>query len=131
MSEYEHSIVVEAAPEAVFDFVSDIQNSPVSIPAALPSNTQSLAEARATDGWVRIYAGEYLLEWGSDGDQSYSGWLQIEEMDDDISEITMHLSYPSRLDFSEAAVRQELLSAMQRIKERVERRPQSLDTLSL
>jgi hypothetical protein len=126
MSEYEHSIVVEAAPEAVFDFVTNIQNAPILISS--PSSAQTPETERAPSGWMRVYPGEYLMEWGSDGDQFYSGWLQIDEMDDTFSEITMHLSYPSRLDMGAASVDRDLQSAMQTIKQQVERRLLSSDT---
>ena len=124
MSEYEHSIVVEAAPEAVFDFVTNIQNAQILVSPS--TATPNFDEGRAP-GWMRVYPGEYLMEWGSDGEHFFSGWLQIDEMDDTFSEITMHLSYPSRLDLGAASVHQDLESAMQVIKEQVERSPRNAD----
>ena len=121
MSEYEHSIVVEAAPETVFDFVTNIQNARILISAPNSAPDHDFQNGQTPAGWMRVYPGEYLMEWGADGEHFHSGWLQIDEMDDSFSEITMHLSYPSRLDLGAASVHRELLSAMQTIKEQVER----------
>ena len=131
MSEYEHSTVVEAAPETVFDFVSNAQNSSLLVPAAYQSETRGPSDPTLYDGWLRIHPGEYLMEWGRDGQRSYSGWLQIEEMGDGVAEITMHLSFPSHPDMDTASAEQDLLRAMHAIKEQIERQPLRSETFEL
>jgi hypothetical protein len=33
------------------------------------------------------------MEWGSDGERGYSGWLQVSEVDDDSCDVTVHLAF--------------------------------------
>lgn len=127
MSEYEQSLVIEAAPETVFDFVSDTKNVPIFVTTALQNETQANDTALPPGDWIRVHPGEYLMEWGSDGERAYSGWLQIEEIGDDASELITHLSFPGYLSVSSESVHQELLAAMHAVKERVEHLPCSLN----
>jgi ribosome-associated toxin RatA of RatAB toxin-antitoxin module len=102
--EYEDTLTVEASPQAVFDFVSDVANLPKYLPTTHHAEPQQGERVRVqgeaaghrydSDGWFRADRTEYRLEWGSDGENLYSGWLEIDEgTDPDSCTVTVHLSF--------------------------------------
>ncbi len=112
MAEYEHSLSVQASPDAVFRFVSDIRNLPRYLPTTHQAEAQGEGRVRVrgeagghaydSDGYFRADATKHRLEWGSDGENNYSGWLQIEEgRDGGASNVTVHLSFAPRPDLAQ------------------------------
>lgn len=105
MPEYERSLFVNASPRALFDFVSDVGNMPLYLPTTHHAAAQGEGRVRVqgeagghpydSDGYLRFEATEYRMEWGSDGENRYSGWLEIDG-DDGGSEVTVHLSFTPR-----------------------------------
>lgn len=103
-------MTVQAAPEAVFGFVSDVRNLPRYLPTTHHAEPQGPDRVRVrgeagghtydSDGYFRVDASEHRLEWGSDGENRYSGWLEIEEGQAGASEITVHLSFAPRPDLT-------------------------------
>lgn len=101
MAEYEHSMTINAAPDAVFDFVADIGNLPKYLPTTKSAQAQGKdrvqvqGEAQGhqynADGYLRADRPNLRLEWGAD-EQYYSGFLQIEEQDTNASQVTVHIS---------------------------------------
>ena len=107
MAEYESSLPVNASPDAVFDFVSDIGNLPKYLPTTHHAEAQGSNRVRVqgeanghkydSDGRFHADATEHRLEWGSDGETAYNGWLEIEGAGDE-SLVTVHLSFTPRPD---------------------------------
>jgi uncharacterized membrane protein len=105
MSEYQRTMVIEAQADDVFDFVSDIKNLPSYLPTVRSATLQSGDRIRVQgeaggkryddDGYFRIDKEARRLEWGSDGENQYSGWMQVEEGVEEVftSRVSVHLSY--------------------------------------
>ncbi len=135
MAEYERSQVIAAAPEAVFGYVSAVENLPrylattrVAEPAG-PNRVRVAGSVQGrdydTEGLLRASPDQRRLEWGSEGDGRYAGWLQVYDYGDGQAELNVHLSF-----FDEAAgevgpdeVEQGLATALQRVKDAVESAP--------
>lgn len=105
MAEYEQSLTVAASPDHVFDFVSDIQNLPRYLPTTHHAQAQDGERVRVqgeaggrpydSDGYFRVDRTEHRMEWGSDGENAYSGWLEVDG-DEESSIVTVHLSFAPR-----------------------------------
>ncbi len=105
MPEYEHSQTIQAPPEAVFAFVSQVQNLPQYLPTIKaaepqgPERVQVHGEARGhqydNDGHFRADEARRRLEWGSDRPDTYSGWLTVADADGagGASQVTVHLTF--------------------------------------
>lgn len=106
MSEYEHTQRIEATPDQVFAFVSDVGNLPKYLPTTHSAQSQGSERVRVqgeaqghrydADGYFRRDEANGRLEWGSDGEISYSGWLEVKpgpDGDDRSSSVTVHLSF--------------------------------------
>lgn len=101
MPEYEFAGSVNAPPDVVFTFVSDVRNLPRYLPtthAAEPRGNERVrvrgeAEGRQydSDGYFRADPSARRLEWGAD-EGHYSGWLAILG-DAGRSQVTVHLSF--------------------------------------
>ena len=87
MPEYTDRIDVSASPDAVFQFVSDINNLPKYLPTVHHAHPQTgervevegeaNGHAYASDGWFKTDAASKTMTWGSDGENDYSGRMQI------------------------------------------------------
>lgn len=139
MAEYEHSAFVQASPEAVFDYISDVGNMPQYLPTTHHAEPQGEGRVRVqgeakghqydSDGWIRVDQTEFRMEWGSDGEHHYTGWMEVEG-DEAGSEVTVHLSFEPRPEEKErmaegagshnAAIQQGLEAALKSIKNLVE-----------
>ncbi len=105
MPEFERSQRINAAPDAVYAFVSDVGNLPQYLPttkAAQPQGGERVrvqAEARGhqydDDGFFRADPVGRRLEWGAD-ERDYRGWLQIVDADG-ASDVTVHLAFSNDL----------------------------------
>lgn len=109
MSEYEHSLTIEAAPDEIFRFVADVSNLPKYLPTVHHAMSQGnervrvQGEARGqaydNDGFFRIDPRQRRMEWGSDGEQHYQGWLEVKPNGhagadgQPGSEVTIHLTF--------------------------------------
>src|SRR4051812_7021747 len=106
MPDYEHSTTIDGKPDAVFDYLADIDN--------LPSYFDRMTSARRGDepGTVQVTAqidrgngpeeveGEARFEvdreqrritWSSEGPNDYHGWLEVRE-DGPGVEVVVHLT---------------------------------------
>jgi uncharacterized membrane protein len=102
MSDYEQSIKIDAPPDEVFAFVSNLSNIPRYLPSVSTVASRGAERLRVrgdtagqyaeVDGWFNVHPTEYFMEWSADTARHYSGWLQVEELDG-VSEVTVHLSY--------------------------------------
>ena len=51
-----------------------------------------------SDGFFRVDKANRRMEWGSDGEQHYEGWLEVSEDGRDSAQVTVHLSFSPRPD---------------------------------
>jgi uncharacterized protein YndB with AHSA1/START domain len=104
MSEYQNSIVIQAHPDKVFDFVADINNLPSYLPtvhnASLVSQERIRVQGEAgghkydDEGYFRADQETRKLEWGSDGESDYSGWLKVDQGEEpSAARITVHIAF--------------------------------------
>jgi len=102
MAQFEQTIAVDASADGVFDFVSDVRNVPQYLPAierAEPQqgeriHTQGHIGERPidSDGYFRVNRAERRMEWGSDGENDYRGWLAVSG-DGSRAEVKVHIDY--------------------------------------
>jgi uncharacterized membrane protein len=108
MSDYRHSLRVEANADEVFGFVSDAGNLPDYLPTVRQAEAQGGERVRVkgnaagreydSDGFFRVDAGRRRMEWGSDGESEYRGWLEVKEADGGACDVTVSLSFTPRPD---------------------------------
>ena len=114
MSEYEQSQGVDAPPDEVFAWLSDVGN----LPAYLPPVTDASIEGPSSEGspgrrvrttlqypggdgsfdaegYLTVDEGQRRMEWGAEAGRDYSGWLTVSESGGG-SEVTVHLSLGER-----------------------------------
>ncbi|WP_216317813.1 SRPBCC family protein [Deinococcus aestuarii] len=100
--EYQGTRRIQASPEEVFAFVSDVRNLPRYLPTtrrAEPQGEERVAvEGEANghpyqaDGRFHKDARNHRLEWGSDGEINYSGTLEVRP-DGDGSQVSVKLRF--------------------------------------
>ncbi len=83
MAEYTDRIDVAAPADAVFQFVSDVENLPKYLPTMHHAHTQGAGRievdgeanghAYHSDGWFKVDQAGRSMSWGSDGENDYSG----------------------------------------------------------
>ncbi len=99
---YEDGIGIDADPQAVFAYVSDVANLPGYLPPIREASARPLAEGTETDpevqgatgvhlvgevkgqqfendGWFLADDGARTLRWGAQTERTYSGRLQVTE----------------------------------------------------
>ena len=107
MGEYEHTTIVNSKPQQVFDFISDVNNLARYLPTvknAMPQGSDRVrvqGEAAGhpydSDGSYHVYKDRKRMEWGSDGENQYSGWLEVKDNERGASaSVTVHLSFEPR-----------------------------------
>jgi uncharacterized protein YndB with AHSA1/START domain len=102
MSKYERSATIQAEPERVFAYVADVVHLPDHLPTKRHATQEGGERVRIpgelrghpydADGFFRVDQQARRVEWGSDGEQTYRGWLQVVP-DGAGSAVTMHLSF--------------------------------------
>jgi hypothetical protein len=100
MAEYERSRLVQAPPDDVFAFVSNLDNLATFVPTVdeakpqAPGRVHVHGETRGhtydDDGWFRVDEARRRLEWGAD-EHDYAGWLTVAG-EDGGSQVVVHLS---------------------------------------
>lgn len=101
MSEFEHNMPIDASPDAVYAFVSQVGNLPRYLSTALSVQpqqgerirVQGEAQGRAydADSFFVLDRDHYRVEWGVN-EGYYAGWLQVNGQGD-YSTLTVHLSF--------------------------------------
>lgn len=102
MSQYERTLAVDATPDEIFAYVSDLNNLPEYLPTVHHAEPQQNERIRIqgkaaghkydSDGYFRVDTTARRMAWGSDGDNNYSGWLTVNKADQ-ASTVTVHLSF--------------------------------------
>ncbi|MCU0569584.1 MAG: SRPBCC family protein [Oculatellaceae cyanobacterium Prado106] len=124
-TDFEQSITVHAPADRIFEYLSDVQNVPEYLPTVTHAERQSGEHIRTqghagnheydSDGHFRIDHQQHRLEWGSDGENDYSGWLEVNGSGDQ-SEVKVHIHYapPAEMqqDMAEQSPQHSFESAM-------------------
>ena len=110
MAEYEHTQTISAPPEAVYEFVSKVQNLPQYLPTTKAAEPQGEGRVRVrgevrgrqynSDGHFSADPSTRRIEWGADEQNKYSGWLAVEG-DGQSSRVTVHLTFGPATDLPE------------------------------
>jgi hypothetical protein len=100
VAEYERSRLIQASPEDVFAFVSDVRNLPTFIPTVEAAEPEAKDRIRIRgeihghtfedEGWFHVDEERRRLEWGAD-EHDYSGSLTVGAANGG-SEVVIHLS---------------------------------------
>jgi len=87
MPEYTDRIDVAASPDAVFRFVSDINNLPKYLPTVHEAHSQPHERVEVdgkanghtykSEGWFKVDQAGRTMTWGSDGENDYSGKMAV------------------------------------------------------
>jgi uncharacterized membrane protein len=105
MGEYERSITINASRKQIEDFVSTVSNLPRYLPTTKKAESESGDRVRVqgeapnghtydADGYFRVDEKEDRLEWGSDGENHYTGWMKfIGNATQAPSQVIVHLSF--------------------------------------
>ncbi len=102
MSEYERTATIQASPQAVFDFVADVENLPRYMPTTARAEPLGSEHVRvegsaqgysySADGYFHADPNAQRLEWKAD-EGYYAGWLQVRPIGDGAtSEVTVHIA---------------------------------------
>jgi carbon monoxide dehydrogenase subunit G len=126
MPEYEESGSVDASPEVVFGYLSDVDNLTDYIPNMVLAREegQRLRVAAEVQGrheegaaWFRPDTDLRRIEWGGQDRAGYGGWLEVTAAGQG-SAVTIHLSTDRVSDAEE--IRGFLSQALVNIRDRVE-----------
>ena len=111
MAEYTDRIDVAAPADAVFTFVSDIENLPKYLPTVHGAHTQGVARVEEdgkanghdyhSDGWFKVDQASRTMTWGSDGENDYSGKMAVTG-DASQSSVTCSLRFSPKGDVKES-----------------------------
>ena len=92
MSHYASELKVEAAPDAVFDYVKDPAHMPKYLPTVHGAHDQGQGRVAVdgeaagheyhSDGWFKVDDAARTMAWGSDGENKYSGNLEVRAHED-------------------------------------------------
>jgi hypothetical protein len=102
MPEYEQTGTIMAEPDALFEYLADVQHLPDYLPVitdahqAGPDEAEVITDIDGTEqhalGWLRVDGLDRRMEWGTPG-SGYHGWLQVDEdATEDRSIVTIHVS---------------------------------------
>jgi uncharacterized protein YndB with AHSA1/START domain len=115
--EYEQSQPIDAPPEEVFAWLSDVGNLPEYLPPVVACSTEGPSaegipgqRIRATleypgqdegrtfdaEGYLAVDERERRMEWGAEAGRDYSGWLTVANRGESGSEVVVHLSFGER-----------------------------------
>ncbi len=103
MSEYECSMTINASMRQIEDFITDVKNLPRYLPTtqnAMPEPGERVrvqGEAHGhhydSDGYFHVDKSKNRMEWGSDGEEKYRGWLVVDSEESGKAKVTVHLSF--------------------------------------
>lgn len=138
MNEYEDSKTIQGSADRVFAFVSDMNNLPKylsTLHKATPQSGERIqvqGEANGhpydSDGYFRVDKAKRRMEWGSDGERKYAGWMEVSEEGRGASQVTVHLSFTPRPD-EQQKLSQHTGSPEATIQEGLQKALESLENL--
>ncbi|HEX2916195.1 MAG TPA: SRPBCC family protein [Chloroflexia bacterium] len=87
MSDYTQVLTMKASADAIFDFVSRAENLPKYLPTARRARPQPEGKVEVEGevrghryddtGYMRVNAQDRTMDWGSDGEDDYSGHMEV------------------------------------------------------
>lgn len=96
-------MTIAATADGIFDFISDIRNVPQYLPTVKNAQPQQGERIRTqgqvgdrsydSDGHFRVDKQSRRLEWGSDGENDYNGWIEVQGDGGSQSQIKVHIHY--------------------------------------
>ena len=106
MQEFERSETINSSADQVFNFLSDIKNFPEYLPTVQKVQSeggdrirfQGEANGHKYDdtGFYRADKQNRRMEWSSDGESNYHGWLEVSEGSNNSCEVTVHLAFDTK-----------------------------------
>ncbi|RJK96322.1 SRPBCC family protein [Vallicoccus soli] len=101
MAEFEASRTVPVPPERLFEVAADVERMAAWVPMADEVHGAGADRVHLDgrdgeqDALFRARPEQRRLEWGTEADGSYAGWLQVyaSGTDDRASEVNLHLSF--------------------------------------
>lgn len=104
MPDYQYALTIQTSPDKIEEFISKVDNLPKYLPTTKKAEAEKGERVRVegeakghkydSEGYFRVDKTRHRMEWGSDGEQKYSGWLQITPLlQGNASEITVHLTF--------------------------------------
>ena len=129
MADFESTTTVDAPPQALFDYLSDVGNLPAYFSRLTSARrgdgdevktTATLPDGREVEGDATFTVDDAAktLEWGSEGPSSYGGRLEV-TADGDGSTLTVHL-HTTRVEAGDAQVQQGIDETVANVKRLVE-----------
>ncbi|MCY7273669.1 MAG: SRPBCC family protein [Phormidesmis sp. CAN_BIN44] len=105
-TDFEQSTIVNAPAQGIFDFIADVRNVPQYLPTVKSAQHQEGERIRAqgqagdrsydSDGHFRLDRQARRIEWGSDGENDYRSWMQVQDQDESQSQVTVAIHYAPR-----------------------------------
>lgn len=90
MSDFNATREINCPADDLFEYVSNPENMPEYLPTVRHAECQGEDRVRMqgespggsydSDGHYRVNDEEMRMDWGSDGDNAYSGWLHVRDM---------------------------------------------------
>ena len=109
--EYQQSQPIDAPPEEVFAWLSDVANLSEYLPPVVASSAEGVPGQRIrttleypgqeerifdAEGYLAVDERERRMEWGAEAGRDYSGWLTVANRGESGSEVVVHLSFGER-----------------------------------
>ncbi|WP_027482488.1 SRPBCC family protein [Deinococcus pimensis] len=101
--EFENTKRIQAPVDDVYAWVSDVRNLPKYLPTTREAHMASGEKVHvegeahghqyASDGFFRRDDAGRRMEWSSDGDFRYAGWLQVKPVSNEETDVTVHLTF--------------------------------------
>ncbi len=112
MPQYQRSLTIDADPDELFDYLSEIENLPkyfsrmteahsatgdeVHVVARVPEAAQSDGDTVEADATFSIDADQKTISWGSENEHNYHGELEVAPADDGATvTVTLHTEHSS------------------------------------
>lgn len=105
MSHYESKTIVKADADAIFAYVKDPENMPKYLPTVHGAHDQGAGRVEVegeaaghdykSDGWFKVDDASRSMSWGSDGENKYSGRLDVRPHEDH-SHLSVQLDFETK-----------------------------------
>jgi uncharacterized membrane protein len=115
-TDFEQSITVAAPADRIFAFLADVKNVPQYLPTVKNAQPQQGDRIRTqgqsgdhsydSDGHFRVNQAERHLEWGSDGENDYGGWMKVQGNGGSQSQVTVHIHFSPRPEMAQKMAEQ-------------------------
>lgn len=129
MADFTESTTIDMPAQALFDYLSEVGNLPkyfARMTSAEPGDGEEVhTTARMPDGtevageaWFRVSESSQRIEWGSEGPNDYSGYLDVTPAGD-TSTVEVHI-HTTRVEDQDQQIVDGLRETLGSIKQQVE-----------